>query len=101
MYFGLAQMANHFEKWLAVWQFCTENGQGPAVIFNPDRMAIRRWRECPLLLICHKTPLGSGNCTATTTLFKALHTPSVCCLWLTNQQCVLATCHSSHAFMQQ
>ena len=37
MCFGLAQMAKHFEKWLAVWQFCTENSQqqGPAVIFDP------------------------------------------------------------------
>ena len=31
--FGLAQTANHFEKYLAIWQFCMENGLGPADIF--------------------------------------------------------------------
>ena len=30
----LAIAANHFGKWLAVWQICTENGQWPAVIFS-------------------------------------------------------------------
>ena len=30
----MAERANHFEKWLAVWLFCTENGQGPAVVFK-------------------------------------------------------------------
>ena len=30
----VVEVAMHFGKWLAIWQFCTENGQGPAVIFN-------------------------------------------------------------------
>ena len=30
----LAIAADHFGKWLAIWQICTENGQWPAVIFN-------------------------------------------------------------------
>ena len=26
--------SNHFGKWLASWQFCTENGQWPVVVFK-------------------------------------------------------------------
>ena len=29
-----AKRANHFGKWLAIWQFCMENGQRPVVIFK-------------------------------------------------------------------
>ena len=32
----MAETANNFGKWLAIWQFWSENGQRPVVIFNSD-----------------------------------------------------------------
>ena len=31
---ALAIAADHFVKWLAIWQICMENSQWPAIIFN-------------------------------------------------------------------
>jgi len=32
--------ANHFEKWLTMWQFGMEKGQGPAVNFTLQDYAV-------------------------------------------------------------
>ena len=34
----LAIVADHFGKWLAIWQICMENGQWPAVFFSSEMM---------------------------------------------------------------
>ena len=37
------QSRTYFGKWLAIWQFCTENGQRPVVIFKSVRGG---WQVC-------------------------------------------------------